>query len=210
LNTVNAACPGEATGGFISSTGTDNGCRPFRAAYPLHASYSGTQLAFATAYLAAHPRTRLVTVSLGANDLFLLETACAGNPTCIAAGLPAALGTIAANMNFILHALRSEFHGVLIVVNYYSLDYTDASGTGITKLLNQSETASAHANGAVVANVFRAFQSAAAAAGGKTCNAGLLNASPANQFVCDVHPSQSGQDRIANTVEEVYEAARAA
>src|SRR5262249_31665042 len=33
---VNASCPGEATSGFLSSTGGDNGCRPFRAAFPLH------------------------------------------------------------------------------------------------------------------------------------------------------------------------------
>ena len=38
--------------------------------------------------------------------------------------------------------------------------------------------------------VFTAFEDAAAAAGGLTCNAGLLNASSANQFTCDVHPSQ--------------------
>jgi hypothetical protein len=44
---VNASCPGEATGGFISPTGLDNLCRPYRAGFHLHVDYTGTQLAFA-------------------------------------------------------------------------------------------------------------------------------------------------------------------
>ena len=202
---TNASCPGEATAGFSSATGADNGCRGFRSFAPLHVSYTGTQLSFATGFLAAHPNTRLVTIGLGANDLFLLQSACLGNPTCITNGLPSALATISTNMGAILGALRAtNFHGVLMVVNYYSLDYSDAAGTGLTKLLNQAVTSSAAADHAVVADVFDAFMSAASTAGGKTCNAGLLNASPANQFLCDVHPSQSGQQLLAQTVENAY------
>src|SRR5258708_4220893 len=47
LEDVNAACSGEATGGFLSLTGTDNLCRPYRSAFPLHVSYSGPQMEFA-------------------------------------------------------------------------------------------------------------------------------------------------------------------
>jgi hypothetical protein len=39
---------------------------------------------------------------------------------------------------------------------------------------------------------------------GELHNPGLLNASPANQFVCDVHPSQSGQQLLAAAVEKAY------
>jgi len=207
LAATNAACPGEATGGFISPTGADNGCRPFRALAPLHVSYAGNQLAFATAFLKAHRNTRLVTVGLGANDAFLLQKACAPSPDplCIQKGLPALLGTIGANMHNILHALRATgFHGVLMVVNYYSLDYTDAANTGLTVALNQAISAPAAADKAVVADEFSAFQGAASLAGGKTCNAGLLNASPSNQFLCDVHPSQSGQQLLAATIVNTY------
>jgi len=52
LEDVNATCPGEATGGFLSLTGTDNVCRPYRSAFPLHVAYSGTQMVFALNYLA--------------------------------------------------------------------------------------------------------------------------------------------------------------
>ncbi|HXA29038.1 MAG TPA: GDSL-type esterase/lipase family protein [Candidatus Angelobacter sp.] len=213
LDVSNAACPGEATGGFISSTGTDNGCRTFRAHFPLHVSYPGTQEAYALAFLGAHPNTKLVSVSLGANDLFVLQSSCAAAlnpPLCIANGLSGALGTIAANMNSILGAIRATgFHGTLVVVNYYSLDYADAAGTGLTGLLNGALTGTAAAHGAVVADVFSAFQGAATPAGGHTCVAGLLNGSPSNPTGCDVHPSITGQNLIAQTVLRTFDAARA-
>jgi len=206
----NAACPGEATTGYLSASGADNGCRPFRANFPLHVSYTGTQDAYAVSFLQAHPQTKLVTVSLGANDGFMLETACAGDPTCIAAGVPALLQTVAVNMSTILGDIRGAgFNGTLIVVNYYSLDYTDAAGTALDQLLNQAETSSAAAHGAAVADVFTAFQTAATPAGGHTCFAGLLNGSPSTTLACDVHPSITGQNLIAQTVLSTYAAVRA-
>jgi lysophospholipase L1-like esterase len=205
LDTANAACPGETTSGFISATGVDNGCRPFRANFPLHVAYTSTQLAYATSFLAANKQTRLVTISLGANDGFLLLKACNGDPACIQNGLPAVLGTIYSNMNTILGNLRATgFKGVLMVVNYYSQDYSDPGQTGLTMALNQTLAAVAAANGALVADAYSAFKAAAAPAGGKTCEAGLLNASPLNQYLCDVHPSQSGQQLLAKTVNSTF------
>ena len=205
MTPTNAACPGEATAGFSSATGADNGCRQYKANFPLHASYSGTQLAFAAAFLNAHPNTKLVTIQLGANDLFLLENQCGGQPACITAGLPALLTTISNNMDAIYRAIRSaHFHGRLIVVNYYSLDYSDQTGTGVTQALNQAIANHAHADGAIVADAFTAFEHAAASAGGQTCKAGLLNTTPGDQLTCDVHPSQSGQQLLAQAVENAY------
>lgn len=214
MTSTNASCPGEATSGFLSLTGADNGCRAFRSAFPLHVSYGSTQLDFAEGFLGAHRNAKLVTIGLGANDLFILQRQCGTSPNpqqCIGAGLPAVLATIAQNMETILFALRGTgFRGVLMIVNYYSLDYSDTAGTAITQLLNQAVTEFAKANGAVIADVFTAFQAIANAAGGKTCNAGLLNASPQNQFLCDVHPSQSGQKLIGQTVANTFRATRGA
>jgi lysophospholipase L1-like esterase len=210
LNDVNAACPGETTGSFLSATATDDGCRQFRSLAPLHVSYGSTQSSFALSFLAKHRGTRLVTIMLGANDLFVLEDACAGDATCIANGLPAVLATISTNMATILGEIRGTgFKGAIVVENYYSLDYSDASGTAVTQLVNQAIAAPTTSFGAVLADVFTAFQLAATNpfAGGNTCNAGLLNASPQNQFVCDVHPSQSGQRLIARAVEAAFTAA---
>ena len=206
MTPTNASCPGEATSGFLSATGADNGCRPFKANFPLHTRYTGTQLAFATAFLDAHPNTKLVTLQLGANDAFLLQSSCHNDPACIGAGLPALLGTISTNMDAIFRALSAaHFNGRLIVVNYYSLDYADAAGTGLTQLLNQAIASHADADGAIVADAFSAFRQAAASTSGHTCAAGLLNASPQNQFLCDVHPSQSGQELLAQAVVSAYE-----
>ncbi len=210
LDVANASCPGETTSGFLSLTGDDNGCRTFRANFPLHERYTTTQFDYALAYLGANKRkTKLVTVSLGANDGFRLLAACKNDPACIQAGLPATLGMIFANLNTTLSNIRATgFKGVLMVVNYFSLDYGDASQTGLTVALNQALAGAAAANSAVVADAFTAFQQAAAPAGGKTCFAALLNGNPANQTQCDVHPSLSGQRLLAKTVEATYRAVR--
>jgi len=204
LDAVNAACPGETTGSFITGTLPDNGCRGYRSAYPLHVAYTGSQLEFATTFLKTHWNTQLVTIGLGANDFFLLEAACSGDPTCIQAGLPGVINTITLNMDTILRSLRATgFRGVLIVVTYYSLDYTSAFDTAAASSINLALTTAAKTHGAVIADVFSAFQKAASTsfAGGKTCNAGLLNVNPQNTLLCDVHPAQSGHQLIADVVE---------
>jgi lysophospholipase L1-like esterase len=214
LAVTNSACPGETTSGFISWTGADNGCRPFRANFPLHVNYTPdqTQLSFATAFLSAHKRTKLVTIGLGANDGFLLQKSCAGAASfvaCVEQGLPGTLATIYANMNTILSNLKATgFKGVLMVVNYYSLDYSDPVQTAFTVALNKTLANVASANGAVVADAYLAFEAAATPAGGKTCLTGLLNgANPQSAtppFLCDVHPTLSGQRLLAKTVESAF------
>jgi len=202
---VNAACPGETSGSLLSAAAPDNGCRQFRSAFPLHVSYGTTQMAFATSYL-KHHRVHLVTLGIGANDLFILQDSCATAPDptqCIGAGLPATLQSIATNVATILGGLRAAgYGGQIMVVNYYSLDYSDATGTGITALLNQALAGAAKAFGASVADVFTAFQKATTnpLVAGKPCNAGLLNVDPQDETACDVHPAQSGQRLMALTV----------
>jgi lysophospholipase L1-like esterase len=212
LESVDAGCPGEATGSFLSSTGADNGCRAFRSNFPLHVAYGGTQLEFAQKYLEQHRDVRLVTITLGANDGFLLEASCGvphPDPACVQAGLPALLAAVAGNLQTILADLRATgFGGAIVITNYYSLDYSDAAATGLTALLNGAIAAPAAAYGAVVADLFTAFTTVATGQpfGGKTCNTGLLNASVHDQLACDVHPSQSGHRLIAQTIARTFRA----
>lgn len=212
LDPVNASCPGEASGGFqfAAPAGNDNGCRPFKAHFPLHVSYAGaaTQMAFATQYLKTHSDTKLVTLGLGANDAFILQGVCGADLGCLEAGLKVMGG----NIDAILGGIRATgYRGVLEVVNYYSLDYGDPSQVQGAQLLNFFETASAAAHGAVIADAYTAMQTAATAAGGHTCEAGLLNIAtglPVPAFPnCDVHPSQAGQQTLARAVEDAYLAA---
>jgi lysophospholipase L1-like esterase len=212
LNFINAACPGETTGSLLSPAAPDDGCREFRlAGAQLHVSYNSTQLAYALEFLKSHRETRLVSVGLGANDVLLLRTACQGDPTCIGTELPTVLAGVSANMETILSDLRATgFTGTIIVVNYYSVDYSDPTETALTSALNDALAAAAAQAGGVVADVFTAFQTATVPVQGKTCNAGLLNGSfsQANQFTCDIHPSQSGQMLIGKVVAETFAAAR--
>jgi lysophospholipase L1-like esterase len=208
LDAVNAACPGETTGSFFSGTMPDYGCRSFRAKAPLHVAYVGSQFEFATNFLTTHPQTQLVTVGLGANDIFLLEAACSNATNfilCVETGLPGVLAGISSNMDIILRGLRATgYGGVIAVINYYSPDYSDPVQTGIVSAVNATLAAVAGNNGALVADVFSAFQTAASTsfAGGKTCMAGLLNVNPQNNLLCDVHPAQSGHQLLAGVVED--------
>lgn len=199
LEDVNASCPGEATGGFISSLGTDNGCRRYRAAFPLHVDYRGTQLSFALNFLETHRHVRLVTMDIGANDVFVLQRQCAGDPTCISNGLPAVLATIQANLEFIFGQIRSVAHyrGRLVTLSYYSLAYDQASAAA-TQTLNAPIVAATRKFGGRIADGFGAFRPLAVAAGNSSCAAGLLiQLSPGK---CDVHPSPLGRDLLALAV----------
>jgi lysophospholipase L1-like esterase len=194
---VNATCPGEATGGFLSLTGTDNLCRPYRSAFPLHVAYSGTQVDFATSYLRSHPETRLVTLTLGANDAFRFQKDCALGPTV--GTCPLGLGGVAAvmqaNLNTIFAQIRGTgYTGLIVAVTYYSLDYNDISGA---QFLNGPMAAAAQAHGALVASGLDAWKATAVAAGGSSCAAGLLIALPIG---CDVHPTPLGRDLLAGAV----------
>ena len=201
LDVINAACPGETAGSFLSSTAPDNGCRAFRAAAPLHVPYTSTQMDYARSYLLTHRDTRLVTISLGANDVKLLQKACLGDIPCIQAGLPQVLGQLAYNLRTILGGIRTTgFKGPIVVLNYYSTDYTDPVFTGVVAALNQALALASSQGGALIADLFTTFKAASLPAGGRTCVAGLLNALPQNQFTCDDHPSQSGHLLATKTI----------
>ena len=213
LNLANASCPGETTSSFLSIAAPDNGCHLYRMHFPLHVVYTSalsTQFTFAKAFLRQHSNTALVTVQLGADDLLLLEQQCAGDPTCIAAGAPQVFATAAANMQTILAGIRGTgYSGTLVIVNYYSPDYSNQFDTELIEGLNQAITAPAQAYGAVVADVFSAFQAAVSNpfAQGNTCVGGLLNAAnpQTDPPTCDVHPSQYGHKLIAQVVAGVYQ-----
>jgi lysophospholipase L1-like esterase len=210
MDFANAGCPGETSGSLAATGAVDHGCQAFRSLFPLHVAYGSSQLAFAKQFLARHPRTRLVTLGVGANDLLVVQDGCAADanpPQCLANGLPSALATLATNIATTIGQLRAAgYAGPVIVANYYSPDYSDAQLTGITALLNQAIAGGATPYGAVVADVFSAFQKVASDPkfAGKTCNTGLLNVDPQNTALCDIHPTQTGQQLIARTITRTY------
>lgn len=207
LSTTNASCPGETTGSFIDTKAADNGCRVYRGSYPLHVSYPGqSQLDYAVAFLKAHPTTELVTIGAGANDGLLVIEQCGGlgNTACINAKIGPALSALTTNLTTIVQAVRNAgFNGTLVLVNFYSLNYANAFETQLVGQLNSAIASVASANHLGLADAFSAFQAAANRVSGNTCTTGLLAAGSSSLGSCDLHPSLSGQQLLATTVENI-------
>lgn len=196
---TNAACPGVTSSRFISLSGPDWLCEPWlKQGFPLHVTYSGSQLQFAVSFLRSHPRTRLVTLLIGSNDLFRLQGLCQNDRTCIEKGLPGVLATVRANLNTIYATLRFKAHYFyqIVTLTYYSPNYRDQFTTGAVSQLNKVIANRAVAWGSAVADGFKAF--GVASGFGDPCAAGLLIRTSAT--TCDIHPSLRGHALLAATV----------
>lgn len=206
LPVVNAACPGETTASLISKTARSNGCenRPnsrfgYRSVFPLHVAYQGSQLQFATSYLRDHQDTRLVSLMIGANDGFLCQTTTKDH--CVSQA-PRLLRRIGTNVTRILTAVRGTgYRGRLVVVDYYSTDYTDTTADRAITGINTAVNNAAKPFGAVIADGYAAFRTAAASHHGNSCTAGLLTRLTSGH--CGIHPSATGQRLLARAVETV-------
>lgn len=206
LNVANAACPGETSTSLVKRDVLSNGCENspgggagYRTQYPLHVSYGGTQLQFAIRYLQTHPHTGLVTLMIGANDGFLCEVTTKDG---CASELPGVFQQISSNVAHILRAIRQEarYHRQVVIVNYYSLDYSNAADTAASQALNQTVDTAARPFDVRIADGFSVFHDAALQSSGKTCQAGLLTELTAGG--CGIHPSVAGQALLALAVEE--------
>ena len=199
----NASCPGETSASFRSSTAPDNGCRDFKTAFGLHVDYDGTQLEYAVGHLATN-RTSLVTFAIGANDLLMVLSACAGDAGCALAQLPATLQQVGGNAATSLGTIRAAgYTGRLVVLSYYPRNYNDPLSVGAISALNNVLAQVAASVGAEVADGFDAFATASAPFGGDPCAAGLLIRLP--DGTCDQHPSRSGQRLLARTVDALID-----
>ncbi len=196
LGVVNASCPGEASAGFIDFSGIDNGCRLYREESPLHVDYDTTQLDFAVAFLRHHRHVDLVTIDVGANDVFVFQRECKGDPACIIGRLP----SIAKNLATIYGGIRGEagYEGTLAALTYYLTDYTDPLAVALVGALNKIVATVTLEAGGQVADGFGTFAKAAAPFGGSSCKAGLLIVLP--NGTCDIHPSPQGRDLLAEAI----------
>ncbi len=209
LRVANAACPGETSSSLIHVSAQSNGCEnapggsgvSYRKQFPLHVSYSGSQLAYAVKYLKTHPGVRLVSLMIGANDLFVCQETTADG-CASATEQQQVLRVIAKNVRTILSTIRTKAHytGQLAIVNYYSLNYASPIANAESNELNRTDDAAAKPFHVVIANGYRTFARASAHSGNNTCTAGLLNqlGSPGT---CGVHPSYAGQALLAQTLQ---------
>lgn len=211
LKLTNAACPGETTSSLINKNAASNSCENhydsttgqqvdggYRTLYPLHASYAGSQLSFAKNFLKQHPGTRLVTLMIGANDAFLCQKATSDGCVNEFFGL---LTKIHNNVTTILKGIRDTgYAGQIVMLTYYSTDYTDNTLTGEVAVLNNNLIQSAKPFNVRIASGFGAFQAATQQNGGDTCQAQLLTVLTNGDSTCGVHPSVQGQALLAQTV----------
>jgi lysophospholipase L1-like esterase len=209
LIVANAACPGETTDSLINANAASNGCENvggsgtgYRKLFPLHVRYRGSQLAYAVAYLKAHPDVRLVSLMIGANDLFRCQATTADG--CSGPGeLQRTLAHIARNVRKILSAIRNRAHydGQLAIVNYYSLNYASALVSGISRSLNAAVDGAAKPFHVEIGDGFGAFKLGTRRAGGDPCAARLLTFIPSAKG-CGIHPSYAGQALLAQALEK--------
>jgi lysophospholipase L1-like esterase len=205
----NASCPGETTASLYIPGAQSNGCENslgssvgYRTEFPLHVQYAGTQMLYALRYLATHRNTRLVTIDIGANDLFLCEETTA-DACASPAELQAVLKKIQVNLAIIYALIRgvARYHGPLVALTYYSLDYADPTQVAGTEALNSAIASVTVKFGGKVADGFAAFQGPSDAAGGSPCAAGLLIKLP--DGTCNIHPSPEGHQLLAQAIEDV-------
>jgi lysophospholipase L1-like esterase len=213
LKLTNAACPGETTSSFISATAQSNGCEnvytvgkppkktgSYRSKYPLHVAYKGSQLAFAEKYLKEWPKTRLVTIMLGANDGFI----CLATPGCID-NLTPLENKITKHMTTIFAGIRNKAHytGQLVLVNYYSFNYTNPVDNAESQDVNTALEKAAKPFHVETADSYAQFQKVSEAARGDACTAGLLTPlKPVKPDNCGVHPTFAGAAVLAQGVEQ--------
>ena len=203
LKVANASCPGETSASLVNESAPSNGCESgYRAQFPLHVPYKGSQLAFAIHYLQSHPGVHLVSLMIGANDFFICEKTTPDGCTS-GSELAATAAEIEHNVHVILKSIRTtaQYRGQLAIVNYYSLNYASAVDNGVSALLNSAMDTAAKPFRVEIADGFGELQAAASHSGGDSCAAGLLTqlGSPSS---CGIHPSFAGQALLAQALEE--------
>jgi lysophospholipase L1-like esterase len=205
LRVTNPACPGETSASLINVKAPSNGCEnAYRKNFPLHVRYKTSQLAFALSYLRANPDTRLVSLMIGANDLFLCQKTtpdhCTGRAT-----FAAALHKVSVNVRTILSKIRNQAHysGQLVIVNYYSLDYAVPLINSEVQGLNNAVDLTARPFRVKFANGFGLFRTASLHSASNPCTAGLLT--QLSTGGCGVHPTYAGQALLAQAVARVLQ-----
>jgi lysophospholipase L1-like esterase len=195
VGVTNAACSGEATGGFLAADGNDHGCRDNKAKGELHTKYTTTQMDFAVGYLKEHADTELVTLDIGANDVLIVKDMCKGGTFCESFHMPGVLMGLHTNLQKIFSGIRNDagYKGKLAVMTIYVPDYSNTFNVLAMETINDviKHEATDDGVGGIIADGFGAMKAAAANNGGDLCKAGLLI--PLPEGGCDIHPTPKGR-----------------
>jgi lysophospholipase L1-like esterase len=206
LRVVNPSCPGETSASLIDTSAQAYGCEntagnkniSYRKFYPLHVKYSGSQLSFAVSYLRKHPKTRLVSLMIGVNDLFLCQATTSDG--CVSE-VQATYKKVARNVKRILAAVRQKagYRGQIVLMRYYSLKYGADPLAPVVRGLNTTVFNAAKPYRVRVADGYGEFRQATRHSGNDSCAAGLLT-QLGEPGKCGVHPSWSGQGLLSQAL----------
>jgi lysophospholipase L1-like esterase len=206
LRVVNASCPGETSASLIDPSAQAFGCEnaagntniSYRKSYPLHVKYSGSQLSFAVSYLRKHPKTRLVSLMIGANDLFLCQATTSDG--CVSE-LQATYKKVARNVKKIVASIRQKagYRGQIVLMRYFSLKYGSDPLSAVVRGLNTAAYNAAKPYRVRVADGYGEFRRATRNSGNDACTAGLLT-QLGEPGKCGVHPSWSGQGLLSQAL----------
>ena len=195
LDVINLACPGETSSGLVDVT-VLNGCDAFAAIFGgLKTDYQGSQTEAAVEILSSRDDVGLVTVQIGANDLFACQATSDG---CSPEEFAEVLQTVSANLTRTLGEIRAVYDGQLVLVDYYALDYASRADRLQGQAFRSVLQPLAAAFDAELANAYRLFRGVASTADGSTCDAGLLI--PLAPGTCDIHTSPEGDRLLAAAV----------
>src|SRR3954470_14775814 len=181
LKVWNAACPGETSSSFLKPSAQSFGCENFpgnpnfgyRKFYPLHVKYRGGQMSYAISFLRKHRGTRLVSLMIGANDFFVCQFTTSDG--CASASERIAVAaTLRKNVRTILSSIRNKakYRGQIVVMRYFSLDYSSPVISSQSQQLNSVVIAAAKPYRVAIADGYGQFKSGSAKSGGKPCKAG--------------------------------------
>jgi lysophospholipase L1-like esterase len=210
LKVANAACSGETSSSLINPKAQSNGCenrvagstgKVYRANWPLHVKYKGSQLAFALSYLRAHKDVSLVSLMIDANDFFVCQET-TSDGCASTAEQQATAAKVTSNIHKILGSIRKHYFGQIAIVNYYSLNYSVPAVNAQSQLLNKVQDAAAKPYHVVIADGYGELQRGAGHFGGSACSAGLITELNNTPGMCGIHPSYAGQSLLALSLEK--------
>lgn len=201
---TNISCSGETTGSLIDRTARSNGCREGEERYDEHlkVEYSINQLDYAINFLKENPDTKLVTLTIGGNDILIAENDCNKTivPTpCKATKVPWLLVTLGKNMKKIIEGLQSSgYKGPIVFVTNYARNYKDPVQTAVLSSIQLEMKLITRYKNVKLASGYDAFARESKDFDGDSCKAGLMINLP--EGGCDQHPSEKGRKVLAQAV----------
>ena len=175
LKVANFSCPGETAASLVNDTAPSNGCENgYRKALPAARALQGLPARRRRHLSARSPRRPAGLADDRRQRPLPLpgRARVAARPPCCAR----TLASISANIKRTLSAVRGRagYHGQIVILNYFSLNYSVPSVSAFSLSLNQAQDSAARPFGVRIADGYGEFKAGASKFGASPCLAGLI------------------------------------